>query len=93
MVQTQDKHLNKHLRYKRGINMKIELFHVINGYRKFHLGFYDDMHQAIKALKNHVYAYSAISEPRFRKSMSGNSIRIDYGAKTCYYLLEARKVY
>lgn len=63
--------------------MKVELLHVINGYRKFHLGFYDDMHQAIKALKNHVYAYSAISEPRFRKSMSGNSIRIDYGAKTC----------
>ena len=74
--------------------MKIELLHVINGYRKFHLGFYDDMRQAIKALKNnHVYAYSAISEPRFRKSMSGNSIRIDYGAKTCYYLLEAREVY
>jgi hypothetical protein len=72
--------------------MKIELLHVINGYRKFHLGFFDDMHQAIKALKNHAYAYSAISEPRFRKSMSGNSIRIDYGAKTCYYLLEARKV-
>lgn len=39
MVQTQDKHLNKHLRYKRGINMKIELLHVFNGYRKFHLGF------------------------------------------------------
>lgn len=37
--------------------MKVELLHVINGYRKFHLGFYDDMHQAIKALKNHVYAY------------------------------------
>lgn len=70
----------------------IELLHVINGYRKFHLGFFDDMHQAIKALKNHAYAYSAIPEPRFRKSMSGNSIRIDYGAKDCYYLLEARKV-
>lgn len=45
-----------------------------------------------KIVFNHVYAYSAISEPRFRKSMSGSSIRIDYGAKTCYYLLEARKV-
>lgn len=92
MVQTQDKHLNKYLRYKREINMKIELLHVVNGYRKFHIGFFDNMHQAIKALKNHVYAYSAISEPRFRKSMSGNSIRIDYGAKTCYYLLQVRKV-
>ncbi len=28
--------------------MKIELLHVINGYRKFHLGFYDDMHQKLK---------------------------------------------
>lgn len=72
--------------------MKIELLHVVNGYRKFHLGFYDSGQEAVEAMKRDIAINSAIHEPRFRKSMSGNSIRIDYGAKTCYYLLEARKV-
>lgn len=72
--------------------MKIELLHVVNGYRKFHLGFFDDGQKAVEAMKRDVAINSAIHEPRFRKTMSGNSIRIDYGAKTCYYLLEVRKV-
>jgi len=93
MVQTQNKHLSKYLRYKRGLNMKIELLHVINGYRKFHIGFFDDVNEAVIRLKEHVNSNSAISNPRYRKSISGDTIRIDYGAKTCYYLLEARKVY
>lgn len=72
--------------------MKIELLHVVNGYRKFHLGFFDDGQKAVEALKRDVAINSAIHEPRFRKTMSDDGIRIDYGAKTCYYLLEARKV-
>ncbi|MFS9323577.1 hypothetical protein QM369_00205 [Streptococcus lutetiensis] len=72
--------------------MKIELLHVVNGYRKFHLGFFDDGQKAVEALKRDVAINSAIHEPRFRQSRSTNSIRIDYGAKACYYLLEARKV-
>lgn len=72
--------------------MKIELLHVVNGYRKFHLGFFDDGQKAVEALKRDVAINSAIHEPRFRKSMSDDDIRIDYGAKTCYYLLQARKV-
>lgn len=72
--------------------MKVELLHVINGYRKFHLGFFDDGQKAVEALKRDVAINSAIHEPRFRQSRNTNSIRIDYGAKTCYYLLEARKV-
>lgn len=72
--------------------MKIELLHVVNGYRKFHLGFFDDGQEAVEAMKRDIAINSAIHEPRFRKSRSTNSIRIDYGAKTCYYLLEAREV-
>lgn len=72
--------------------MKIELLHVINGHRKFHIGFYDNIKDAVKALKRDVAINSAIHEPRFRKTMSDDGIRIDYGVKTCYYLLEARKV-
>ena len=72
--------------------MKIELLHVINGYRKFHLSFYDSGQEAVEAMKRDIAINSAIHEPRFRQSRSTNSIRIDYGAKACYYLLEARKV-
>lgn len=72
--------------------MKIELLHVVNGYRKFHLGFFDDGQEAVEAMKRDVAINSAIHEPRFRKTLRDNTIRIDYGAKTCYYLLEARKV-
>ena len=72
--------------------MKIELLHVVNGYRKFHLGFYDSGQEAVEAMKRDVAINSAINKPRYRKSLRDNTIRIDYGAKTCYYLLEARKV-
>ena len=72
--------------------MKVELLHVIDGYRKFHLGFYDSGQEAVEATKRDIAINSAIHEPRFRQSRSTSSIRIDYGAKTCYYLLQARKV-
>lgn len=72
--------------------MKIELLHIVNGYRKFHIGFYDNGQEAVEAMKRDVAINSAIHEPSFRKTMSGNSIRIDYGAKTCYYLMQAVEV-
>ena len=31
--------------------------------------------------------HSAITNPRYAKSTSGDSIRIDYGAKDCYYTI------
>lgn len=34
--------------------MKIELLHVVNGYRKFHLGFYDSGQEAVEAMKRDV---------------------------------------
>ena len=40
--------------------MKIELLHVINGYRKFHLGFYDSGQKAVEAMKRDITINSAI---------------------------------
>lgn len=64
----------------------IELYFIYNGHRKILIGSFDHIHSAINELKKHQASYSAISHPRFRKSMSGENIRIDYGAADCYYL-------
>lgn len=65
----------------------IELCFIYNGHRSIYLGSFGHIHVAIKELKRHQASYSAINQPRFRKSMSGETIRIDYGASDCYYLL------
>lgn len=65
----------------------IELYFIYNGHRKMLIGRFTHIHSAINELKKHQDSYSAISQPRFRKSMSGDNIRIDYGAVDCYYLI------
>ncbi|TWT12057.1 hypothetical protein [Streptococcus sp. sy004] len=57
-------------------------------YRKTFIGSFDKIGDAIDKLKQHQESYSAISSPRFRKSRSGEIIRIDYGSSDCYYLIE-----
>lgn len=69
----------------------IELYFVFNGYRKQWLGQFDVIGLAVEALKRHQASYSAITCPHFVKSRSGESIRIDYGARDCYYLLVPAK--
>jgi hypothetical protein len=69
----------------------IELYFIFNGHRRFYLGEFVHVHSAINALKEHQATSSAINNPRFRKSMSGEIIRIDYGANDCYYLLTKKK--
>lgn len=66
----------------------IELYFVYNGYRKIYLGSFEQVQSAVTALKTHQASSSAINNPRFCKSMSGECIRIDYGAKDCYYVIE-----
>lgn len=66
----------------------LELYFVYNGHRKCSLGKFVHIHAAVKALKAHQAVYSAINNPRFCKSISGECIRIDYGAKDCYYVIE-----
>ncbi|WP_161979788.1 hypothetical protein [Streptococcus sp. S784/96/1] len=65
----------------------IELYFVYNGYRKRHLGSFEQVQSAVTALKAHQASNSAITNPTFVKSMSGDNIRIDYGARDCYYLM------
>ena len=68
----------------------IELHFIFNGHRRYHLGNFVQVQDAINALKAHQKLTSAINTPRFRKSMSGNTIRIDYGSVDCYYLITGR---
>lgn len=69
----------------------IELYFVYNGHRKKYIGTFLHPHSAISALKGHQATYSAITKPRFVKTLSGDSIRIDYGARDCYYLIGRKK--
>lgn len=65
----------------------IELYFIYNGHRKILIGSFGHIHGAVKALKQHQASFSAINHPNFVKSMSGENIRIDYGARDCYYLI------
>ncbi|WP_347104365.1 hypothetical protein [Streptococcus anginosus] len=69
----------------------IELYFVYNGYRKILLGSFNCIHEAISKLKKHQASYSTINNPRLRKSMSDENIRIDYGAIDSYYLIKNKK--
>lgn len=71
--------------------MMVELIFIFNGFRKINLGSFDDVKVAITVLKEHVRANSAITKPRYAKSMSEEGIRIDYGACDCYYLIRRGK--
>lgn len=69
----------------------IELYFIFNGHRRFYLGEFVHVHSAINVLKEHQSTSSAINNPCFRKSMSGETIRIDYGAVDCYYLITKKE--
>ena len=53
----------------------MNLYFIYNGHRKMLIGHFTHIHSAINELKKHQASYSAISHPRFRKSMSGENIR------------------
>lgn len=61
--------------------------HIIAGFYPVTIGTFDDVQDAVDAIKEHVRVNSAITNPHYAKSMSGDCIRIDYGAKDCYYLI------
>lgn len=64
-----------------------KLYFVYNGHCKILIRNFYYIHSAINELKQHQASYSAVNNPRFRKSMSGENIRINYGAVDCYYLI------
>ncbi|TWT16429.1 hypothetical protein [Streptococcus sp. sy010] len=71
----------------------IDLVFIFNGYRQVSLGTYETGDEAVRALKEHVMVNSAITNPTYQKSMSDNQIRIDYGARDCYYLIKEEEQY
>lgn len=64
-----------------------KVMHMINGFYPIHLGYYSNIKEAVEAIKKHVRANSAISNPIYSKCWKNNHIRIDYGAKDCYFLI------
>lgn len=64
-----------------------KVVHMINGFYPIHLGSYSNIKEAVESIKEHVRANSAISNPRYSKCWKNNHIRIDYGAKDCYFLI------
>ena len=69
----------------------IEPYFIYNSHHKILIGNFDHIHSAINELKQHQASYSDINNPRFQKSMSGDNIRIDYGAADCYYLITKKR--
>lgn len=65
----------------------LKLQHIINGFYPITVGTFDNIQDAVDVIKEHVRVNSAIINPRYAKSISGEAIRIDYGAKDCYYLI------
>lgn len=61
-----------------------KLQHIVNGFYTITVDTFDNIQDAVDAIKEHVRVNSAIINPRYAKSMSGEAIRIDYGAKDCY---------
>ncbi|CQR24597.1 hypothetical protein BN1356_00941 [Streptococcus varani] len=70
--------------------MTFEAKWILHGFYPIHVGFYDTKELAAEALIGHAEVYSAITNKRFvaSKKTRSNQIRLDYGAKDCYYLIE-----
>lgn len=64
----------------------IELYFVYNGHCKFFLGSFNNVDELIEQMKEHQWAFSGITRPRFKKYIGKDDVRFDYGAVDCYYL-------
>lgn len=73
--------------------MSYEATMIINGYQTVHIGYYDNKEKAARAIIAHILENSGLPRPRVVATIQIRSkkIRIDYGSKTCYYLIERRK--
>lgn len=66
--------------------------HIVNGFYPIVIGEFNHIQLAADAIKSDVSIHSAIFNPKYQKSLSkdGNVIRIDYGARDCYYVIEGK---
>ena len=72
--------------------MTYEATMIINGHQPIHIGYYTSKETAAKAIIDHAKNNSAEKRLRFiaSKKIRSQTIRIDYGAVDCYYLIERR---
>ncbi|HEM2826368.1 TPA: hypothetical protein U0650_001313 [Streptococcus suis] len=66
---------------------------IINGHQPVHIGYFDTKESAAEAIINHAKNNSAEKRLRFiaTKKIRSQTIRIDYGAVDCYYLITISK--
>ncbi|HHV3261170.1 TPA: hypothetical protein ACUJN5_000856 [Streptococcus agalactiae] len=62
---------------------------LLYGYKAVPIGLFDTKELAAQAIVDHIIENSGIPRPRVVATMKIRSkeIRIDYGSKTCYYLI------
>ncbi|NQP58242.1 hypothetical protein HO913_02755 [Streptococcus suis] len=72
--------------------MNYEVTMIINGHQPVHIGYYASKEKAAEAIIEHAKKNSAEKRLRFiaSKKIRGQTIRIDYGACDCYYLIERK---
>ncbi|HFU4217117.1 TPA: hypothetical protein ACGO8M_000493 [Streptococcus suis] len=62
---------------------------ILNGHQPVHIGYYASKEKAAEAIIEHAKSNSAEKRLRFiaSKKIRSQTIRIDYGAIDCYYLI------
>ena len=55
----------------------IELYFVYNGHCKFFLGSFNNVDELIEQMKEHQWAFSGITRPRFKKYIGKDDVRFD----------------
>ncbi|WP_105107932.1 hypothetical protein [Streptococcus suis] len=62
---------------------------ILNGHQPVNIGYFDTKESAAEAIINHAKNNSAEKRLRFiaTKKIRSQTIRIDYGAVDCYYLI------
>ena len=64
----------------------LKLYFVYNGHRRFFLGYFNNVDELIEWMKDHQWAFSGITRPKFKKYIGKDDVRFDYGAIDCYLL-------
>lgn len=73
--------------------MIYEATFMLYGYKAVPIGRFKTKELAAKAIVDHIIENSGIPRPRIvaTKKIRSKEIRIDYGSKTCYYLITLKR--
>lgn len=69
----------------------MRVYFVYEGYFKQLLGRTSEVQEAVKMIKEHHAKLQRSDKARWKKSLGRGTIRIDYGAKDCYYVMESER--